>query len=101
MNRQTVEIVRAALKADSTVTAEQRQQLIALLRDGKQTQKEAKTGIPTKPLTVRRNEAARLLGIAPRTVDLWCAEGRLKKIVMKGRKRSCAITRASIDALVA
>ncbi|RYF83270.1 MAG: DNA-binding protein [Comamonadaceae bacterium] len=52
-----------------------------------------------KPPLVKKPEAARQLGVCPRTVDNLVKAGRLDKIMLSAR--AARITQASLDRLVA
>jgi hypothetical protein len=68
----TVDVIRAALRADPTVSPADRARLLAALRNGGNTS--PAPAAPTGPRLIRRKEAARMLGTSTRTVDALAAD---------------------------
>lgn len=49
---------------------------------------------------VKMNEAAERLSATPRTIANLIQEGRLKKVVLPGRKRALGVTAESLERLI-
>jgi hypothetical protein len=76
------------------------QALIDRILDG---QHEPEPGGPTPqriPQIVRRAEAARLLGVAIRTIDAWAAAGILRRVMLPGHRRGSGFCLADIETLI-
>ena len=96
----TIEIIRAALRADSSVSAAERTELLARLRRGPNpVGDEQPVRGPAKLL--RRNEAARRLGMTTRALDRLCQQGVLAKRKLPGRQRASGIVESDLNALIA
>lgn len=53
------------------------------------------------PLVVSRAEAARMMGISPRAVDVYARSGELKRVYYRGERRSSGFLRSSVEDKVA
>jgi hypothetical protein len=95
----TLELVRAALKSDPTITPAERVKTLALLRNGHVT-KQNLPASPKLPSILRPAQAAERLSRSVRAVHRLCEEGLLQKVKFKGRTRCAGITSASLEALV-
>lgn len=92
----TIDLVRAALRADQTLSPGERQQLLMRLR-AENRQPPPKS----EPRLVRRADAARRFSISPRSIDRWAKEGLIKKVTLPGRSRASGFNVADIEALIA
>lgn len=95
----TIEIVRSGLKADPTITPQERTRLLATLR-----QPAAQKAVPEifiEPRLVRRAEVARRLSCSLRTVDKLAASGVLAKRKLPGRLRASGFLASDVDTLIA
>ncbi len=98
MTNATIEIIRAGLKSDSTVTPEQRTRLIAILRSPIVP---AHTPLVTSaPKLIKRAEAARRLSCSTRTVDKLASSEVLRKCKLPGRVRAAGFLETDVDALI-
>ena len=95
----TVDLVRAALRADPTVTPAERNKRIALLRNGDATKEKAQPA-EKFPAIVRNAQAAQELSRSVRSIHYLCAQGLLKRAKIAGRKRAAGVTRESFTALL-
>jgi hypothetical protein len=95
----TIELVRAALRADPTVTPAERNKRIALLRNG-DTTKDKPQPAEKLPAIVRPAQVAILLGRSTRSVHALCEQGLLTKAKWPGRQRAAGITQSSLTALL-
>jgi hypothetical protein len=96
----TIDVIRAALKADPNPSAADRARLLAMMRTGSEPQ--TKSAPPdTGPRILRRKQAAdRLGGRSLRWIDRLAQQGVLKKVKMPGRKRGCGFLESDINALL-
>jgi hypothetical protein len=86
------------LKADPTLTPQDRARLLATLREPV-AQKSA-LEISTEPRLVRRAEVARRLSRSLRFVDKIAASGLLTKRKLPGRVRASGFLASDVDALI-
>ena len=98
MLESTLEIVKSALRADSTIAPQERTRAIALLRNGGTPEREA---LPDAPEIIKPAEAARRLSRSVRGIHLLCEQGLLSKAMLPGRMRACGITAVSLNNLLA
>jgi hypothetical protein len=96
----TIELLKAGLKADPTVTPAKRARLLAILRNGDHESLKPDTAPVLRQRCIRRAEAARLLAVTLRTVDKLAATGILKKLKLPGRTRSCGFLESDVLALI-
>jgi len=94
----TLEIVRSGLKADPTLTPQDRTRLLAALREPA-VQKPAPI-TSTEPRLIRRAEVARKLSRSLRFVDKLAASGVLAKRKLPGRMRASGFLASDVDALI-
>jgi hypothetical protein len=95
----TLEIVRSGLKADPTLTSQERARLLAALR-----QPAAQKPVPVTSVElrlVRRAEVARRLSCSLRMVDKLAASGILAKRRLPGRLRAAGFLASDVDTLIA
>ena len=95
----TLEIVRSGLKADPTLTPQDRQRLLATLRAPKV--QKAVPAISTEFRLIRRAEVARRLSCCLRTVDKLAASGILVKHRLPRRVRASGFLASDVDNLIA
>ena len=93
MLRSTEAALTALLTTDATITDTQAGAALELLRTGATINRS-----PQAPLVYRPREAARLLGVAPRTVRLYGQQGKLKPVKV-GARRAVGYTASSVLAL--
>lgn len=94
----TLEIVRSGLKADPTLTPQDRLRLLAVLREPA-VQKVVPI-VSNEPRLIRRAEAARRLSLSLRSVDKLAASGVLPKRKLPGRVRASGFLASDVDTLV-
>jgi hypothetical protein len=94
----TIEVMKASLKADPTVTPADRARVLALLRNG-----EPKQGVPQQNVERirRRADAAERFSVSTRTMDRWAKQGVLAKIKLPGHSRASGFREADLTALIA
>ena len=97
MEKCTREVCRSVIKADQSMTVEQRNRLLAILSNPESLENKAE---PVVPRLIRRAEAARRLGIGLRALDGLCRGGALPKVKLPGRVRACGVREADLLALI-
>jgi predicted DNA-binding transcriptional regulator AlpA len=96
----TIEVIRAGLKSDPTISQADRTRLLGMLRQ-RQAEPQATTAVPAaRPRIVRRKEAAERLGVSLRTLDKLSNQGLLPKRILPGRLRSAGIAESDLAALI-
>lgn len=99
MLQTTIEIIRSGLKADPSLTPNDRTRILAILRNGLNT---TKTETPAEQVSriIRRAEAARRLSCSLRTIDKIAREGVLTKRKLPGRERASGFLSSDVDSLI-
>jgi hypothetical protein len=92
----TLDVFRAALKSDPTVSATDRNRLVTLLRTGGAPDTPPAPLPDTTPRILRRAEVARRLSVSLRTVDKL----PLRKIKLPGRTRAAGFLEMDINGLL-
>jgi hypothetical protein len=98
MTQATIEIIKASLKADHTISPEQRTRLIAILRSP--VFPALTPPILSAPRLIKRDEAARRLSCSTRTVDKVASTDVLRKCKLPGRVRAAGFLESDIAALI-
>ena|SRR5438067_2277670 len=96
----TIEVIRSAMKADSTISPEERTRLIALLRSPKQ-KPETEKQSDKKAVVLQRCEVAQRFGRSLRFVDRLAKSGVLRKVTIPGHKRATGFRESDVEALIA
>jgi len=98
----TIELIRAGLKTDPTLSLEERTRLLVIIRHhGNQAQSPPQPRQEVVPKVIRRKQAAERLNSSLRFIDLLARQGILKKCVLPGRKRAAGILESSLSAVLA
>ncbi len=98
----TIELIRAGLKTDPTLSSEERAKLLGVLRNhDKQTQSPQTAVRDVTPKIIRRKQAAERLNSSLRFVDQLARQGILKKCVLPGWSRAVGILESSLSAVLA
>lgn len=92
MTEQTRMMIQTAAKCDTTMTADERRAVEALL-EGRRADAEADQILPVA-------EVARRLHKTPKTIHLWCAQGYLRKVTVGGNSRASGVLASSVEALL-
>jgi len=92
----TLDVLKAGLKADPTVSAADRARLLALLRMGAAPDAPPPHPADVVPRILRRAEVAHRLAVSLRTVDKL----PIKKIKLPGRTRAAGFLEADVNALL-
>jgi hypothetical protein len=95
MTKSTVEVLRAALRADPTITSEQRDAILRGAMDGDR-------GMTFRPIerVVPFNEAARLAGVTVKRIYQYVAAGNLASVKFPGSCRASGVAEASLRAFL-
>jgi len=96
MNPATLEIMKSVLKTDPSVTVDERERLLALLRPGQKTSSDVR---PERLL--KRKQVADMLSSSPRLVDKLSSEGLLHKVKYPGRVRAAGYRLSEVQAIIA
>lgn len=95
MNSATLEIVKSVLKTDPTVTADERERLLAFFRPGEG------AGERRPERLLKRGQVAEMLSSSRRLVDKLAEEGLLHKVKYPGRVRAAGYRLSEVQALLA
>ncbi len=91
----TLQAIKAILQADATISREERQIILKILQTGSMKQKS------TGDRVVTRSEVASMLGgKSLRYVDYLAAEGKIRKVQVKGKQRGIGFSYESVQALI-
>lgn len=100
MLKTTVDVIRAGLNSDPTISANDRVRLLTMLRNGTDA---AAAPIPSSSRVIkvlRREEAADVLGRSLRFVDSLARRGLLRRVKLPDRKRACGVRADDVAALI-
>lgn len=95
----TIDVIKAGLKSDPSLTPSDRARLLGLLRNGV-AKSEDETSAERVARIIRRREAATRLSCSLRTIDKLHAQGILKKHRLPGRQRCSGFLESDVNALV-
>ena len=93
----TIQAFAAMLKADPSITANDRADILAAIKNSGKTA--ARTAAPGARILKRAEVAARL-GVCRRTVDGLSRSGALRRVLLPGRKRGAGYIEADIVRLI-
>jgi predicted DNA-binding transcriptional regulator AlpA len=93
MKPETLQAVRAILRADASLSDEQRGVMLKAMKHGGE---QAPTRNEPRRI-LRRREAAALLGRSVRTIDEWARVGLIRKVRLPGRARACGFSSAELE----
>jgi len=96
----TTDAIRAMLKADPTVTPDERRGLLAAIRNYGRAEPTPEAPLAPAAGILRRREVATLLKRSDRAVDRMATEGILSKVTLPGRKRACGFRASEIHGLI-
>lgn len=99
MQENTLEVVRAILKGDLTISPGDRARILAQLRGGPKTP-EVDADPYAKLRILSRSKTADLLSKSLRFVDRLAEQGVLQRVTMPGRKRGAGFRQADVEALI-
>ena len=93
----TQQAIGAMLKADPSITANDRADILAAIKNYGKTA--ARTAAPGNRV-LKRREVAERLGVCPRTVDGLSRSGALRRVVLPGRQRGAGYVEADVARLI-
>jgi hypothetical protein len=96
----TIELIRAGLKTDPTLSVAERTRLLLIFRNNSKQSPPQPTVVDATPKIIRRKKVAERLNCSLRFVDLLACQGILKKCVLPGRKRAVGILESSLLAVL-
>lgn len=98
----TTRALTAILDSDPSVTTSERSRILAAIRNTGDSVAPVPVGGATTqpPRIVRRREAAQLLSVSQRTIDVWAQQGILRKLQLPGHRRASGFRLSDIEWLV-
>ncbi len=93
----TQQAIGAMLKADPSITANDRADILAAIKNSGKTA--ARTAAPGNRV-LKRREVAERLGMCPRTVDGLARSGALRRVILPGRQRGAGYVEADVIRLI-
>jgi hypothetical protein len=93
----TLDVFRAGLKSDPTVSPAERARLLSLVRNGPAPAEKTAAPQEASPRIIRRAEVGRRLSVSLRTVDKL----PIPKFKLPGRQRAAGFLESDINALLA
>ena len=94
----TTDAIRSLLKADPSLSPQDRTRIVAVLKSGGKDS----TGSPRvkTPRLLRRDTVAERLGCTIRQVDNLAREGILRRVILPGRTRAAGFRESDVMALI-
>ena len=96
MTTSTESILLSVLQADATITDEQKEAALRILKGEEERQDKQ----PPVGRIYTRREVAELLHKTPQRVDYYCRKGWLKKITFGGQQRASGITQEALNSFI-
>ena len=96
----TKDAIKAVLKADATLTPENRRNILSAIEDAGRHPPMADAAAIVGTNVVKRKEVAKMLGRSVRLVDMLAQTNALRRIKLPGRKRACGFLLSDVAALV-
>lgn len=93
----TADAIKSMLKADPSLTPDDRNTILAVIRN------HGRTGTPkgeTGPQLITRRQAASMLSRSPRLIDLLAADGTLQRVTFPGRTRAAGFRLGDVVSLI-
>ena len=93
----THDAIRSMLKADPSITPQDRSTILATIKN------HGNTSTPNNeqgPQLITRKQAAAMLNRSPRLIDLLAGSGALQRVTLPGRIRAAGFRRADVVALI-
>jgi hypothetical protein len=95
----TIDVIKAGLKSDPSLSSADRARILVAIRNGANTPK-IDPATNSEPRLVRRAEAARRLGCSLRLVDKLAKDGVLPKRRLPNRQRAAGFLESDLIALI-
>ena len=96
MLQTTTAAIGSILKADPSITPDDRRAVLAAVRNHGRTDSPP----PTGPQLITRKQAAQMLGRSPRLIDLLASTGTLTRVTLPGRVRSAGFRKSEVVSLI-
>ena len=94
VNASTFEIIKAAVRGDTTLAPDERNRILSTIKGGEA------VAVKDSPRLVRRAEAAKRLSCSLRLIDKLASSGVLPKRTLPGRARGAGFLESDLLALV-
>ena len=96
----TKDAIRAMLKADASLTPENRLEILSAMDAAGRGSPSNQTVLKDNTHIVKRKEVAKMLGRSVRLVDMLAQSNELRRLKLPGRKRACGFRMADVIALI-
>lgn len=96
----SVDAVKAILKADPTITPNDRAMIITAIRNHGRQNTTSNPAVPQENRILRRAEVAKRLARSTRSVDNLARQGVLRKVILPGRQRAYGFRLADVERLI-
>ena len=96
----TKDAIRAMLKADASLTPEDRQAILLTMGEHGRRPQGIDATSPELPRIITRGNTAKMFGRSTRFVDLLAKAGDLQKVRLRGRKRAIGFRLADVIRLI-
>ena len=96
----TKDAIRAMLKADASLTPEDRQAILSSVGEHGRKPPGIDATSPELPRIINRGNAAKMFGRSTRFVDMLAETGDLQKVRLRGRKRALGFRLADVVRLI-
>ena len=96
----TKDAIRAVLKADATLTPDNRRDILNAIDAAGHPAPHVDGAAIVGINVVKRKEVAKMLGRSVRLVDMLAQSNALRRVKLPGRKRSCGFRLADVAALI-
>ena len=96
----TKDAIRAMLKADASLTPENRLEILSAMDAAGRGPSSSRTEVKGDTKVVRRKEVAQMFGRSVRFVDMLAQSNELRRVKLPGRKRACGFRLADVIALI-
>ncbi len=96
----TLEVVKAMLKADPTVTPVDRQRIVEAIRTHGRQLETPRAPVTSEKRILSRREVARRFNRSLRFVDHLAKAGTLRRVMLPGRQRACGFLAEEVESLM-
>ena len=96
----TKDAIRAVLKADATLSPDNRRDILSAIDDAGRHPPMPSCAKIVGANVIKRKEVAQMLGRSVRLVDMLAQTNALRRVKLPGRKRACGFRQADVAALL-
>ena len=96
----TKDAIRAMLKADASLTPENRLEILSAMDAAGSGSPSNRTALKDDAKVVRRKDVAQMFGRSVRFVDMLAQSNELRRVKLPGRTRACGFRLADVIALI-